>query len=55
MISKKALAIQLSRLELPSKKDIDLEQYETEGDVAAEILSWASMNGDLVGKTIADL
>jgi len=55
MLNKKALAIKLSKLELPASKEVNLEQYETEGDDAAEILLFAFMNGDIEGKKIADL
>jgi putative methylase len=54
-MSKKELAIALSRLKLferPSEKE---EQYPTDSEVAADALWTANISGDIEGKTIADL
>jgi putative methylase len=55
MISKKQLAVALSRLVLFEKPKIKLEQYCTPSEIAATILWDAYMKGDVEDKTIADL
>ncbi len=55
MLTKKQLAIQLSKLAAFEKPKIKLEQYTTESEIAATILWDALMKGDIVGKTVADL
>ena len=55
MLNKRSLAIKLSKLEVPFDKNVSLEQYETEGDIAAEILFWAYMNWYVENKIVADL
>lgn len=55
MYTKSGLAIELSRLAAFEKADIRLEQYPTDSEIAAEILWFAYMNGDIKGKLIADL
>ncbi|PIN79443.1 DNA methylase [Candidatus Woesearchaeota archaeon CG10_big_fil_rev_8_21_14_0_10_34_8] len=55
MPSKKQLAIQLSRLKVFNKPNINLEQYPTNSEIASTILWDAYMKGDIENKTIADL
>ena len=55
MLSKKKLAIVLSKLKQFDNPKVILEQYSTDSEVAAEILWKAYMNGDIEGKIIADL
>ena len=55
MFRKKQLAIVLSNLEKFGKPKVDLEQYETPGNIAAELLWIADMKGKIRNKTIADL
>lgn len=52
---KKHLAKILSSLERFGSPKAELEQYETPGDVAAELLWIASMKGKIRDKTVADL
>lgn len=52
-MNKKQLEISLSKLKLIDKKNINLEQYQLEGNLAAEILMSAEEN--INGKIIADL
>lgn len=54
-MNKKQLEIKLSKLKKVSKPKVGLEQYSTDTDIAAEILWFAFMHGDIKGKTIADL
>lgn len=54
MLTKKQLAIQLSKLAVFEKPKIKLEQYATESEIAATILWDALMKGDIVNKTVAD-
>jgi len=55
--SKSKLAILLSKLKgfKNGKVRIDLEQYQTDPEIAAEIIWFAEMNGDISGKVIVDL
>ena len=55
MLTKKQLAIQLSKLAIFEKPKIKLEQYATDSEIAATILWDALMKGDIVGKNVADL
>lgn len=55
MLTKKQLAIQLSKLAVFEKPNVRLEQYPTDSEVASIILWDALMKGDIVGKKIADL
>lgn len=55
IFSKKHLAVTLSRLEGFERPSFRLEQYATDSEVAADILWAAYQNGDIEGKTIADL
>lgn len=54
-MNKKQLAILLSQLKTFEKQDIDLEQHQTECEIAAEVLWFAFLNGDVKNKNIADL
>lgn len=54
-MNKKQLAILLSKLEEIENPVPELEQYTTPGDLAAEILNLAHLNGDIEGKTVIDL
>ena len=53
--SKSGLAIILSKLKTFSKPRPELEQYPTESEIAAEIVWFAKMKGDISGKVIVDL
>ncbi|MBD3163955.1 methyltransferase [Candidatus Woesearchaeota archaeon] len=53
--SKKALEVELSRLEGFHKSKVRAEQYITPSDIAAEVLWKALLNGDIKGKVAADL
>lgn len=55
MLTKKQLAIQLSKLAIFEKPKLKLEQYPTDSEIAATILWDALMKGDIVSKTVADL
>lgn len=52
--SKKELAIQLSKLVSVKKQVLELEQYQTPGEIAADWLWQAAMQGDIAGKIILD-
>ncbi len=54
-MDRKQLSIKLSRLKKAENFNIGLEQYQTEGDLAAEILWLAYQKGDIEDKAIADL
>ena|SRR3989338_8568593 len=51
---KKQLEIQLSKLKTIINKNIKLEQYQTEGKIAADILWAAHNNNDIKDKIVAD-
>jgi len=55
MWSKSKLAIILSRLKQFENPKVILEQYSTDPEVAADMLWFAFMQGDIKEKTIADL
>lgn len=55
MITKKQLAIQLSKLKVFESPSAKLEQYPTTSEIAASILWFAYLQGDIEGKIIADL
>ena len=55
MPTKSSLGIQLSRLNSFSKPVLRLEQYPTDPEIAASLLWDATMQGDIEGKSIADL
>jgi len=52
--SKKQLEVALSKLEQINSPKVDLEQYQTPSDIAAEVLWHAFMNNDIKNKIIAD-
>jgi putative methylase len=54
-MSKKNLAILLSKIKVFEDPSIKLEQYQTDSEIAAESLWFAYMSGDIKGKVIADL
>lgn len=54
-MNKKELAILLSKLKTFTKPKVDLEQYHTDAEIAADALWTAYMSGDIEGKTITDL
>jgi putative methylase len=54
-MNKKKLEIILSKLEEIENPVPELEQYTTPGNLAAEILNLAYLNGDIEGKTVIDL
>ncbi len=55
MVSKSELAILLSKLKQFENPKVLYEQYSTDPEVAAEILWFAYMQGDIKDKVIADL
>ena len=55
MVSKKQIAILLSKLSVFEKPSAKQEQYTTDSEVAAEMLWQAYMLGDIKDKVIADL
>lgn len=54
MISKKSLAVFLSKLKVFDSPDIRLEQYPTDANIASEIIWSAYMSQDLEGKIVCD-
>jgi putative methylase len=52
--SKKQLAVLLSKLKVFEHPHLSLEQYPTDGEIAATILWDAHMQGEIDGKIIAD-
>jgi len=52
---KKHLEIILSRLDRIDEPKLELEQYSTPPDVAAEMLNLAFLSGDIEGKVVLDL
>ena len=54
-MNKGSLAIFLSKLKKTRVSKVELEQYETDSELASEILWYAFMQGDIKGKVIADL
>ena len=53
-MKKKELAVLLSQLEPLQEQNATLEQYQTEGDIAANILWDIYMQGHIEGKIVAD-
>ncbi len=53
--SKKELAIVLSKLKVFENPNVQLEQYTTDSEIAAEILWHIFMQNELEGKHVADL
>lgn len=54
IVSKKSLAVYLSKLIVPQTYDPSLEQYVTDSEVAASLLWNAYLSGDVEGKVILD-
>ena len=54
-MKKKELAVILSRIKIFEYASVQLEQYPTESEIAADILWKANMAGDVEGKNIVDL
>ncbi len=54
-MKKKDVEIILSGLETFKKQKLNLEQYQTEAHITADLLWFAFMNGDIEGKVVADL
>ena len=54
-MKKKDVEIILSGMKTFLKQKLDLEQYQTESHIAADLLWIAFMRGDIKGKTIGDL
>ena len=54
-VSKKELAILLSKLKSFSGEQAKLEQYPTPSEIAADALWMAFLSGDIEGKNVADL
>ncbi|MBU2638600.1 MAG: METTL5 family protein [Nanoarchaeota archaeon] len=54
-MNKRQLAVLLSGLNQLEKKDVKLEQYPTDSEIAAEVAWNAYMSADIEDKTIADL
>lgn len=54
MKSKKELEVVLSKLKQISSPKVNLEQYATPSNIAAEVLWLAFMNGDIKNKIVAD-
>ena len=55
MKSKKDLELILSKLKNIESPKINLEQFQTPSDIAAEVLWFAYMNNDIKNKIVADL
>jgi len=55
VLSKKQLAVALSRLKGFEKPDFKLEQYQTESEIGAEIIWNIACRREIQGKTAADL
>jgi len=54
MLTKKQLEIILSKLRIPENPKEKLEQYSIPSALAAEILNFAKMSGDIEGKAVGD-
>src|SRR3989344_845623 len=55
MLTKKTLAIELSKLKVFEKPKLTGEQYTTDSEIAAEVLHFAYMDHDIKNNIIADL
>ncbi len=55
MVSRRSLAVALSKLQVFKSPKVKLEQYPTESDLAAELLWHAHLRGELSGKRVIDL
>jgi len=54
-MNKKELALRLSKLKRLEKYDLELEQYQTESELAADLLWNINLQDSIKGKIIADL
>ena len=54
-LPKKQLEIALSKMKVPEKPNVNLEQYAIPSDLAADILNMAFVAGDVEGKVVFDL
>lgn len=54
-MNKKQLSVILSRIKVFENPDVQLEQYATDSNIAADLLWNAFLEGDVEGKVIADL
>jgi putative methylase len=54
-MDKAALERRLSRVEAFADPTVELEQYPTPADLAAQLVHLATMQGDLAGRTVVDL
>lgn len=54
-MTKKQLAILLSKIKSFENPKVNLEQYQTESEIAAKSLWTAFLNNDIKGKTVIDL
>ncbi|MFH1770804.1 MAG: METTL5 family protein [archaeon] len=54
-MTKKHLAVTLSKLKVFAAPNTNLEQYPTDSEIAADVLWFADLNGDIQGKIVADL
>ena len=53
-MDKKELAIKLSKLKILTELNVNLEQYQSEGELVSDILWKAFINNDIENKIIAD-
>ena len=53
--SKSGLAVELSKLDVFVSPDVRLEQHPTDSEIAADVIWHAYMQGEVEGRTIADL
>ena len=53
-MDRKQLAIKLSKLNIIDKLNVNLEQYQTDSELAADLLWIAYQNGDIKNKVVAD-
>ena len=53
-MNKGQLAVTLSKLKTLEKPKVKYEQYQTDPEIAAEIVWFAFMNGDIKNKIVAD-
>ena len=54
-MNKKELALRLSKLKRLDKYNLELEQYQTESELAADLLWNINLQDSIRGKIVADL
>src|SRR3989344_2046606 len=54
-ITKKSVAVELTKLATFENPKVKLEQYQTEAEIAAQVIWKAFLNGDIEGKSCIDL